>query len=218
MDFCALAGILALHTMNQIVFIVFELIVLLFSVILHEVSHGVIAYALGDTTAKDAHRLTLNPISHLDVMGSLVVPLSLFLLSGGSFVFGWAKPVPYNPYNLKNPKVGGGMIAAAGPITNFIIAFFASGCLFVVRAFGLSFVQPELLQLIIVINVALAVFNLVPIPPLDGSKVLAAFLPNRAAAALLSLERYGMVLLLLFIFFGFQLILPIIYWIARFLL
>jgi Zn-dependent protease len=204
--------------MNQIVFVIFELIVLLFSVILHEVSHGAVAYALGDTTAKDAHRLTLNPLPHLDFMGSLVVPIALFVLSGGSFMFGWAKPVPYNPYNLKNPKVGGGLIAAAGPITNFLIALFASVCLFAVRAFHISFVQQELLQLVILLNIFLAVFNLVPIPPLDGSKVLAAFLPNRAAAALLSLERYGMILLLVFIFFGFQLIVPMVYWIAHFLM
>ncbi len=204
--------------MNQVVFVIFELIVLLFSVILHEVSHGAVAYALGDTTAKDAHRLTLNPLPHLDLMGSLVVPVALFVLSGGSLMFGWAKPVPYNPYNLKNPKVGGGIIAAAGPITNLLIALFASGCIFIVRAFNIAFVQQELLQLVVLLNIFLAVFNLVPIPPLDGSKVLAAFLPNRAAAALLSLERYGMILLLVFIFFGFQLIVPIVYWIAHFLM
>ncbi len=211
--------------MNQIVFIIFELIVLLFSVILHEVSHGAVAYALGDTTAKDARRLTLNPLPHLDLMGSFLVPLFLFILPslfgappGSTPIFGWAKPVPYNPYNLKNPKVGGGMIALAGPVANFLIALFASGCLFLVRAFTLSFVQQELLQLVVLINVFLGIFNLVPIPPLDGSKVLAAFLPNRAAAAFLSLERYGMILLLIFIFFGFQLIVPIVYWIAHFLM
>ncbi len=204
--------------MDQIVFVIFELIILLFSVILHEVSHGVVAYALGDTTAKDAHRLTLNPLPHLDLMGSLVVPVALFVLSGGSLMFGWAKPVPYNPYNLKNPKIGGGLIAAAGPVTNVLIALFASACLFAVRAFNLTFVQQELLQMVVLLNIFLAVFNLVPIPPLDGSKVLAAFLPNRAADALLSLERYGMILLLIFIFFGFQLIVPIVYWIAHFLM
>jgi Zn-dependent protease len=204
--------------MNQMVFVVFELVVLLFSVILHEVSHGAVAYALGDTTAKDAHRLTLNPLPHLDLMGSLVVPVALFVLSGGSFMFGWAKPVPYNPYNLKNPKVGGGIIAAAGPITNFLIALFASACLLTVRALHVSFVQQELLQVVIVLNIFLAVFNLVPLPPLDGSKIVAAFLPDRAAAAFLSLERYGMILLLTFIFFGFQLIVPIVYWIANFLM
>lgn len=211
--------------MNQIAFIVFELIVLLFSVILHEISHGVVAYALGDTTARDAHRLTLNPLSHLDLMGSFLVPLFLFVLPslfgappGSTPIFGWAKPVPYNPYNLKNPKLGGGMIALAGPVTNFLIALFAFGCLALVRALNISFVQQELLQLVVLINIFLGVFNLVPIPPLDGSKVLAMFLPNRAAATFLSLERYGMVLLLIFIFFGFQLIVPIVYWIAHFLM
>ncbi|MDP2598425.1 MAG: site-2 protease family protein [Candidatus Liptonbacteria bacterium] len=193
--------------------LIFQLAVLIFSVMIHEVSHGYVAEYLGDPTARLAGRLTFNPLKHLDPIGSFVLPVALWYLTNGQFVFGWAKPVPYNPMNLKDPLAGGAKIAAAGPIANFVVAILF-GILF--RTMSIfSFAPPflgELFGIIIFVNILLAIFNLVPIPPLDGSKVLFALLPKtetgfRFAAML---ERYGMVLVLIFIFFGFELIMPII--------
>lgn len=197
--------------------IIFYLIVLIFSVIIHEVSHGIVADQLGDPTARYAGRLTLNPLSHLDVMGSLIVPILFYFTTG--IAFGWAKPVPYNPHNLPDPKTGGAIIAFAGPLANLALAFIFAFLLKFVGATGLSGLS-VLFQTIIYTNVALAVFNLVPIPPLDGSKVLFAFLPpGRTGFAIEDfLNRYGMIILLIFIFFGYSIISPIIYGIARFLI
>ncbi len=198
--------------MDQLPVLLFQLLVFLFSVIVHEVAHGVVALRLGDTTAKDMGRLTLNPLPHLDLFGSVLVPLFLYFISAGTFIFGWAKPVPYNPYNLKNPAVGGGMIALAGPLANLSVAFIfglivrLAGPLLIAYGLGTAVV---FFHLIIFINVLLAIFNLVPIPPLDGSKVLFAFLPARFSAVRDFLNRYGFSLLLLFMFFGFRLIIPV---------
>jgi Zn-dependent protease len=137
------------------------------------------------------------------------LPLSLYFLSGGRFIFGWAKPVPYNPLNLKNPLRGGALIALAGPLSNFIIAIVFGIILNIV---GLNSPISSLFLIIIYINVLLGVFNLVPIPPLDGSKVLFGILPHKkwAYKLMMILESYGMILLILFLFFGFNLIIPII--------
>lgn len=198
--------------MNPLTFFVFELVVFLFSVMIHEVSHGFVAERLGDPTARNEGRLTMNPLKHLDPFGSVILPLLLAipaLFGAPGPIFGWAKPVPYNPMNLKNPKSGSGIIAIAGPISNFLIAI-VFGVL--IRVLPLSGMIVVAFSVIIYINILLAVFNLVPIPPLDGSKVLFAILPTTEATMNLarSLERYGMVLLLVFIFFGFQIIIPII--------
>ncbi len=194
---------------------IFQLIILIFSVIIHEISHGYVAEYLGDPTARNAGRLTFNPISHLDPVGSFLLPVSMWFLTAGQFVFGWAKPVPYNPRNLRDPIIGGAKIAAAGPIMNLFLAIVFGIMLRIISAthFATSFLG-ELFALIIYINILLAVFNLVPIPPLDGSKVLFALLPKNEAGYrfTLALERYGMVLVLIFIFFGFNLILPVINW------
>src|SRR3989344_1333980 len=195
--------------------LIFQLIVLLFSVVIHEVSHGVVAEHLGDPTARLAGRLTLNPIKHLDLFGSFLLPLSLYFISGGGFIFGWAKPVPYNPLNLKNPEKGGGLIAAAGPISNFVLAVIFS---FLYRFLNIFSFEESLIAalgqffiIIILVNIMLGVFNLVPLPPLDGSKVLFALLPRSASQIRMFLERYGLFLLFLFIFFGFKLIMPIVF-------
>ncbi len=192
--------------------IFFQLFVFLFSVIIHEVSHGLVALKLGDTTAKDAGRLTLNPIPHIDPFGSFLLPLMMYLASGGAMIFGWAKPVPYDPRFLKNPKLGGGLIAAAGPISNLTVAIIFGIALRLLSVFGASGFGPLPLffHVVIFVNVLLAVFNLIPIPPLDGSKVLFAFLPDRYDHIRVWLERYGMILLLFFIFYGFALIRPLI--------
>ncbi|KKU88328.1 MAG: Transmembrane protein, partial [Candidatus Wolfebacteria bacterium GW2011_GWA2_47_9b] len=171
---------------------------MLFSVILHEVSHGLAALRLGDETAKHAGRLTLNPLKHLDAFGSFILPISLYILSGGGFILGWAKPVPYNPFNLKNPKLGAGIIAAIGPASNLLIAIVFG----IILRLIFPFVEIPLIanlailfSLIIFINILLAVFNLVPLPPLDGSNILFALLPERWRAVRDFLVRYGFWLL-----------------------
>ncbi len=186
--------------------LLFPILILLFSVIIHEVSHGFAAYFLGDPTAKLAGRLTLNPLKHLDPIGSILVPLLTY--STGGFIFGWAKPVPYNPYNLRAGKFGPAYVAAAGPAANLVVAGFFS---FLIQL-GNSLPQPfiELSALVVFINLILAVFNLVPIPPLDGSKILYALLPYRYAGLEQWLNRYQLILLVVFLVFFWQPLLPIV--------
>lgn len=184
----------------------FSILVLIFSVILHEVAHGYMANYLGDPTARLAERLTLNPIRHIDPLGTVFLPL-LLLLSGSPILIGYAKPVPYNPYNIKN-KYGEALVAGAGAATNIILALIFG---LAIRFFAGS-ISPALLNAFVIIaalNIFLAIFNLIPIPPLDGSKVLSAILPGelqRGYAALReSLERLGVfagTLLLLIIFYS----------------
>jgi len=201
--------------------VIFQLIILLFSVVIHEVSHGFVAERLGDPTARLAGRLTLNPLKHLDPFGSVILPLILSLFPGG-VIFGWAKPVPYNPANLKNPEKGGALIALAGPASNIFLAVVFSVLYRLADAFSYSVPWLDSLigpfGLIVLVNVMLAVFNLVPIPPLDGSKILFALLPQAAYRFRALLETYGMFLVLIFIFFGFGFIVPIILWLYRLLI
>ncbi len=203
--------------MNDIVLIIFQLVVLILSVMIHEVSHGYIAYLLGDNTAKDAKRLNLNPLNHLDPFGSVLLPLLLYFSTGGAFVIGWAKPVPYNPFNLKNPKSGSGLIALAGPSSNFLIAIFSAVILKFQIIFSQSIINPIFLQIVIMMNISLMIFNLIPIPPLDGSKILFSLLPSKWFKFQHVLERYGLWFLIIFIFFGFSLITPIIFWLYNLL-
>ncbi len=154
--------------------VIFLIAILVVSVVIHEVAHGFAANWLGDPTAKIAGRLTLNPVSHVDPMGSIILP-AILVLSGSPFLFGWAKPVPYNPYNLhRGGKWGEALVAGAGPAANVLIALIFG---LLVR---LSVLPPEITSLaisIIFLNIFLAVFNLIPIPPLDGSKILPQLLP-----------------------------------------
>lgn len=202
--------------MDQITFLIFQLAVLVLSVIIHEISHGYVAEYLGDPTARLAGRLTLNPLKHLEFFGSFLFPIILYMASGGSFLFGWAKPVPYNPMHLKDPKSGSGKIAAAGPVSNLVIAVVFGILLRALPMLGYpaSSALYMFFAYIAYINVLLAIFNLVPLPPLDGSKVLFSLLPQSEPALRLSifLQRYGMFLFLIFIFFGFQLIVPVVHW------
>jgi len=195
---------------------IFSIAILILSVMLHEVSHGQMAFLLGDPTAKHAGRLTLNPLKHLDPFGSILLPVITFFTGG--FIFGWAKPVPYNPYNLKNQKWGPALVGAAGPLSNIAIAAIF-GMFIRLSAFAPNFAflgaTEQISAMIVFINLLLAIFNLVPIPPLDGSKVLFAFLPYKWRNVEFFLERYGFFILLIFIFFFFNLLLPIIYFLFR---
>lgn len=180
------------------------------SVVIHEVCHGYAAEALGDSTARYAGRLSLNPLKHLDPIGSIIVPFILSLIPP-YMVFGWAKPVPVNPYNLKNQRWGEALVAVAGPASNLAIAL----------VFGLIIRFNELFSFLprsfwsiaaslVFINLLLTVFNLVPIPPLDGSKIFFGILPDRFYALKNWLERHTLIIFLFFIFFLWQFIDPVI--------
>lgn len=193
--------------------IIFYVLVLIFSVIVHEVAHGFVALHFGDQTAKNAGRLTLNPLRHLDPFGSVLLPILLAV--SHLPVFGWAKPVPYDPRNLRHPKKESGLIALAGPLTNlFVAAVFAM----LVRIAGATTAlagYPQLLLLLDVVvwvNLALTFFNLIPIPPLDGSGVLFSLLPPSAREIERFMQRYGMYVLLVIIFFGIDFLSPVIGW------
>jgi Zn-dependent protease len=192
--------------------LLYELIILMFAIMIHEVSHGTMANFLGDKTAKDAGRLTLNPAKHFELWGSFILPLLLFFVSAGRLVFGWAKPVPFNPLNLKNPKRDTGLIGLAGPASNFLVALVFGAFIRLIVYFQVIGLAPVIpfFDLIVQINLMLGVFNLVPIPPLDGSKILFSLLPRSAERFILFLEQYGMIFLFAFIFFGFQYLIPII--------
>lgn len=185
--------------------IIFTIIIFLFSVIIHEVSHGYVAYLQGDNTARFAGRLTLNPIPHIDLFGSIILP-ALLIFSGSSMVIGWAKPVPFNPYNLRNQKWGEAMVAFAGPLSNIVIAVFFG----LLIRFGVAPTLMSPFVYIVFINLLLATFNLIPIPPLDGSKILFSLFPNNLHEARAFLERNGLFVLIFFVFFLWQFVYPIV--------
>ncbi len=195
---------------------VFAFIVLLFSAVLHEIAHGYEAERLGDDTARRAGRLTLNPLVHLDFFTSILMPILLLWATNGAFFFAAAKPVPYNPMNLKNPRSGSAKIALAGPLTNFLLALVFSIAIRIIIFFPVSGTLIMFLSIIVYVNIILGIFNLVPVPPLDGSRVLFALLPpnQRTYKAMYFLERWGLVLVLFFVFFGFQLVIPIVQFIV----
>lgn len=184
----------------NILSLVIVLIIILGSVILHELSHGIVAYWLGDSTARDAGRLSFNPIKHIDPYMSILVPVMLYLLHAP--VFGGAKPVPINKYNLKWHEWGMALVALAGPLTNILIALIGflvghfTGILYGHGGEILFFTFREL----VLINIGFAVFNLIPIPPLDGSRVLYAISPDGFRNILTSIEPYGFILVYLLIF------------------
>ncbi|OGY69440.1 MAG: hypothetical protein A2586_00220 [Candidatus Harrisonbacteria bacterium RIFOXYD1_FULL_40_9] len=197
------------YSMNISIFL-FVLIIFIFSAIIHEVSHGAMAYYLGDPTAKNLGRLTLNPIPHIDPFGSIVLPLILLipaLFGYPTLVFGWAKPVPYDPRFLKNPLLGAALIAGAGPFSNLSIAFLLGT---LIKFASLTPALTMLFGSVVWVNIVLGIFNLVPIAPLDGSKVFVAFLGSRAHGFMRFMEQYGMVILIVFIIWGFDFLVPII--------
>ncbi|MCX6766004.1 MAG: site-2 protease family protein [Candidatus Moranbacteria bacterium] len=208
--------------LNEVVLIIFYIAILLYSVIIHEISHGIAALWLGDSTAKYAGRLTFNPIRHIDPWWTIAIPLLMLLVTQGRFTFGSAKPVPYNPYNLKNQRWGPAVVAVAGPGSNILLALiFALAARFIAipAAAKIDIVQNitnwgnisqaisgsvgsiffTLFAMIIFWNVLLAFFNLIPIPPLDGSKLLFSVLSVKTETMII-LEQFGFMFLLLLIF------------------
>ena len=179
---------------------VLVVVILLFSVILHEVAHGYVAFRLGDPTARFAGRLTLNPIKHMDPLGTVLLPL-LLLLSGSRYLIGWAKPVPVNPHLLRDPKRGMMLVGAAGPLANLALVLLSALALR-----NLPSATPPLLVDILFyccsINIILALFNLVPIPPLDGSRVVAGILPPQLREPYNRLGRYGFFIILALLYLG----------------
>lgn len=184
-------------------YLILILIIVIFSVVLHELAHGLVAYWLGDRTAKDSGRLTLNPLKHIDPYMSILVPVILYMLNAP--VFGGAKPVPINYYNLKWREWGMALVAVSGPLTNFFIAFVAflighfTGFLYGTGGDIASFIFAELIY----VNLGFMIFNLIPIPPLDGSRVLYAISPDAVRKFLTNIERYGVIVVyILILLFG----------------
>jgi Zn-dependent protease len=183
-------------------------VVLLFSIIIHEVAHGYVALLNGDPTARIMGRITLNPVPHVDPVGSILLPL-LLLISHSGFLIGWAKPVPVNPLNFRNYRWGEFAVSAAGPLSNLVLAAIFS------VVFRLDLGNPGLMMLAILgvkINILLAVFNLIPIPPLDGSHILALVLPRELARLYNYLQPVGIVIILILMFTGilWKILMPLI--------
>jgi Zn-dependent protease len=183
-----------------------QLPILLFSIIFHEYAHGWVAERRGDDTARVMGRLTFNPIPHIDIFGTILLP-ALALITGAP-MFGWAKPVPVNPYRLNNPDRDMVWVSLAGPLSNFLLAVVAAAGMWALRSLGGGLPEGvgvslyELLRMMLIINVLLPVFNLFPVPPLDGSKVVMGILPSRLAYKYGKIEPYGFFIIIIFLTSG----------------
>jgi Zn-dependent protease len=188
---------------------IFYIAILIMSIVIHEVSHGFMAEHFGDDTARNAGRLTLNPLNHLDMFGSILLP-AILILSQAGFLFGWAKPVPYNPNNLSDRRWGTLWVAAAGVLSNFFIAIVFGLIIRSTIHMGLPSGFYFITSAIVMVNLGLGIFNLVPIPPLDGSKILFSFFPERAFSMMIAFEQYSLVLLLVFVVFFSNYLVPVL--------
>ena len=193
--------------MSRDVFAVVSIVLFIIALSVHEAAHAFVAYRCGDTTAKDQGRLTLNPLAHIDPIGTVLLPFVLSLASGYSF--GWARPVPYNPYNLRNRRRDEFLVAVAGPISNLLQAFLGTIALALVHfvvyshltsSASVAYWSVFTLYIYIYLNCMLAFFNLIPLPPLDGSKIFTVFLEGEALQRYYELQRYSMAILFAVLF------------------
>lgn len=187
---------------------------ILIAITFHEVAHGFVAYKCGDSTAKMMGRLTLNPIAHIDPVGTIIVPLMLFIFSKGTFIFGTAKPVPVNFYNLRHPRRDSALVSAAGPATNVIIALLSILLLVLIYKISIAFTSSafigqkiiiplnKMLQYSVSFNIFIAAFNLLPVPPLDGGRIVTSLLPAKHSYQFSKIEPYGIFIVLILWFTG----------------
>ncbi|MBP9733927.1 MAG: site-2 protease family protein [Candidatus Omnitrophica bacterium] len=178
--------------------LIFVVLLLAYSIILHEIAHGAVAFLLGDPTARDQKRLTLNPLRHIDPVGTILLPLILVLVKSPALL-GWAKPVPFDPRYFKNPRIGIALVSAAGPLMNFILAAL---CALVFKLAPAGSAPKAVAFYGVIMNTVLGLFNLIPIPPMDGSKVVGVFLPPALRKAYFSVERYGFIIIFVLLYFG----------------
>jgi Zn-dependent protease len=184
-------------------------LVLIVSIVVHEVAHGLAAESQGDPTARMLGRITMNPIKHADPIGSIVLPLIL-LVSGSNFFIGWAKPVPYNPVNFRNERKGTRIVSMAGIVANFSIAIIVGLAIRVMMTLHLGSLQTfEIMSIIVLVNIVLGIFNLIPIPPLDGFRFLESALPVRFGSFFKQYEQYGIAIMIVFLLVGVRFIGPL---------
>ncbi|MCK4836321.1 MAG: site-2 protease family protein [Candidatus Aminicenantes bacterium] len=192
--------------MQKILTYVIQFAVVMFAISIHEAAHGWMANYLGDPTAKNQGRVTLNPIAHIDLVGTIIFPL--LLIAMGAPVFGWAKPVMVNPYNLRNPRRDNMFISASGPGANILASISGIILFIILKSFNIvSLVNPGIITLIlfylIIINIFLAIFNLIPIPPLDGSGIIEGLLKGEALESYQKIKPFGFIILIVIIYAGF---------------